>query len=115
MSEKIPDAPLKTTFNVTYIKEHVIMINEHIKKMEKLGKKDVFEFEMELLEVFPEFYDAHPSLVKKLCKKEDISFLYKMLENLDQVEKGNKSIASVEMNLGQELAGKFLYPAINKK
>ena len=118
MSNKMPEqppAPLKTTFNVTYIKEHVNMINEHIKKMELQGKKDVFEFEMELLEVFPEFYDAHPSLVKKLCKREDISFLYKMLENLDQVEKGNKSIASVEMNLGQELAGKFLYPVVNKK
>jgi hypothetical protein len=38
-----------------------------------------------------------------------------MLDNLEQVEKGNKSLASVEHTLGDELANKFLYPSLNKK
>jgi hypothetical protein len=109
------DKPLKTSFNVQSIKDHVNMINAHIKKMELEGKSTPFEFELELLEVFPEFYDAHPSLVKKLCKRDDISYLYKMLDNLEKVENGQKSLASVELNLGNELANKYLYPAVNKK
>lgn len=103
-----------TTFNTFSIKEHIVMINEHIKKMELQGKKDVFEFELELLEVFPEFYDKYPFLVKKLCKRGDLSILYKMIDNLEQIETGDKSMASVEMNLGQDLANKFLYPSLKK-
>lgn len=103
-----------TTFNTLSIKEHIVMINEHIKKMELQGKKDVFEFELELLEVFPEFYDKYPFLVKKLCKRGDLSILYKMIDNLEQIETGDKSMASVEMNLGQDLANKFLYPSLKK-
>ena len=82
--------------------------------MELDGKKDVFEFELELLEVFPEFYDKYPFLVKKLCKRGDLSILYKMIDNLEQIENGDKSMASVEMNLGQDLANKFLYPSLKK-
>jgi hypothetical protein len=103
-----------TTFNTYSIKEHIVMINEYIKKMELEGKKDVFEFELELLEVFPEFYDKYPFLVKKLCKRGDLSILYKMIDNLEQIETGDKSMASVEMNLGQDLANKFLYPSLKK-
>ena len=87
---------------------------KNIKKMELDGKKDVFEFELELLEVFPEFYDKYPFLVKKLCKRGDLSILYKMIDNLEQIENGDKSMASVEMNLGQDLANKFLYPSLKK-
>ena len=115
MEQGSSELPLKTSFNVTMIRNHVDMINNHIKKMELEGKSTPFEFELELLEVFPEFYDAHPSLVKKLCKRDDISYLYKMLDNLQQIEDGKKTLAGVEMNLGNELANKYLYPVVNKK
>lgn len=111
--EEVKDEVL-TTFNTMSIKEHIVMINEHIKTMELAGKKDVFEFELELLEVFPEFYDKYPFLVKKLCKRGDLSVLYKMIDSLEQIEQGNKSMAGVEMNLGQELATKYLYPSMKK-
>jgi hypothetical protein len=105
---------VRTTFNTLSIKEHIVMINEHIKKMELEGKTDVFQFELELLEVFPEFYDKYPFLVKKLCKRGDLSVLYKMIDNLEQIENGNKSMASVEMNLGEDLAKQYLYPSLKK-
>ena len=50
--------------------------------MEKEGVNDAFEYEMKIMETHPGFYQSNPFLVKKLCKKEDISMLYKMLESL---------------------------------
>ena len=106
---------LKTDFNVFMIREHVKMIQNEIQRMKELGKTDPFDYEMSLLEIFPEFYQQHPFLVKKICSGSDMSMLTKMLDNLEQVQEGNKSLASVELNLGNELANQFLYPVINKK
>ena len=35
-----------------------------------------------------------------------------MINLLEEVNKGNKTLESVEYNLGEELAEKFLYPVI---
>ncbi len=105
----------KKTYTLQEIRENVELIKNEVNRMELEGKSDPFDFELELMESMPEFYEAHPFLVKKLCKREDISMLYKMLENLEQVEQGNKSMASVELNLGDQLAKQYLYPSLNKK
>ena len=70
---------------------------------------------MDILETFPEFYQSHPFLVKKLCKRDNLTMLDKMLGELEKVEEGNKSLAGVELRLGDELANQYLYPVINKK
>ena len=101
-------------FQLDNVRNHIHMINEHIKKMELEGKKDPFEFEMEILQVFPEFYDGYPFLVKKICKRGDLSMLYKMMGKLEDVEQGKNSLASVELNLGNDLAEKYLYPVVGK-
>ena len=106
---------LKTDFNVLGIRAHVKMMQTVIQQMKQEGKNDPFDHEMTLLETFPEFYQQHPFLVKKICSGGDLSMLTKMLDNLEQVQEGNKSLASVELNLGNELANEFLYPVINKK
>ncbi len=108
-----PQEP-KKTFSLQEIRENVELIKKEVNRMELEGKSDPFDFELELMESMPEFYEAHPFLVKKLCKREDISMLYKMLENLEQVQSGNKSMASVELNLGDQLAKQYLYPSLNK-
>ncbi len=104
----------KKTYTLQEIRENVELIKKEVNRMELEGKSDPFDFELQLMESMPEFYGAHPFLVKKLCKREDISILYKMLENLEQVEQGNKSMASVELNLGDQLAKQYLYPSLNK-
>ena len=53
-------------------------------------------------------------IVKKLCKRDDISMLYKMFENLNEVESGNKTLDNVELNLGEDLAQSYLYPCLKK-
>ena len=104
----------KTIFTLQMVKDNIEIIKKEINRMELAGKSKPFDFELELLESMPDFYDAHPFLVKKLCKREDVSMLYKMLENLEQVEQGTKSLASVELNLGDQLANTYLYPVLNK-
>jgi hypothetical protein len=101
-------------FNLLMVREHVKLVNDYINMLELNGKSDVFEIELEVMTKFPEFYEGHPFLVKKLCKRDDLSMLFKMLDNLDKVDKGTKSLASVELNLGEELADKYLYPVVGK-
>jgi hypothetical protein len=113
-SQNIPPPELKTDFEVLTIKQTVTKINNAIIAMEKSGKTDSFDFEMEIMTEFPEFYQAHPFLVKKLCKRDDIAILYKMLDSLEAVQTGQQSLASVELNLGTQLANKFVYPNLKK-
>ncbi len=113
-SQNVPPPELKTDFEVLTIKQTVTQINNAIVAMEKAGKTDSFDFEMEIMTEYPEFYQAHPFLVKKLCKRDDISILYKMLDQLEEVQAGQKSLASVELNLGTQLANKFVYPNLKK-
>lgn len=102
---------VKKEFNVDFIKQNVQEIQEIINQN---LNTDPFDLELKFMESHPEFYQQHPFLVKKLCKKEDITMLFKMLTNLDQVEKGEKSLASVELKLGNELANQYIYPKLNK-
>ena len=106
---------LKTNFNILWIKENINNIINKINEMKSKGKTDPFDFEMSVLELYPEFYESHPFLVKTLCKREDLSILNKMLDQLTSVESGTKSFAGVELKLGEELANQYLYHVINKK
>lgn len=106
---------IKTNFNILLIKENIKSIQDAISKMELEGINNPFDFELSIMESHADFYSLHPFLVKKLCKRDDISMLYKMLESLETVEQGSKSLSSVELDLGEKLANEFLYPVINKK
>ncbi len=106
---------LKTSFDINYIKENIKIIETKIKQIKLLGKTDAFDFELEIMSELPEFYQSHPFLVKKLCKGDDISLLYTMFENLQQVEHNTKSLHEVETTLGNKLAKDFILPMINKK
>jgi hypothetical protein len=109
-----PQPELKTDFEILMIKQKITEINETIKQMELVGKSDSFDFELEIMTQYPDFYQAHPFLVKKLCKRDDITMLYKMLDSLQSVQSGQQSLASVELNLGSQLADKFVYPNLKK-
>lgn len=113
INPKLKQTPpeVRKEFNVDLIKSNVSEIQEIISQN---PHSDPFDLELKFMESHPEFYHQYPFLVKKLCKKEDISMLFKMLTNLDQVEKGEKSLASVELKLGNELADQYIYPKMKK-
>ena len=101
----------------TDIKKKVLELQKKIIELKKTGCTDEFELEMKVLEIFPEMYDSYPSLVKRLCKneKQDNSYLFKMLDLIEQINNGERTMENVEYNLGQELANKFVYSKINNK
>ena len=95
------------------IKKNIMLLENKIKEIKKNGITDEFDIEMKVLSEMPELYDQYPSIVKRLCKNDtDNEYLYKMINLLEEVNKGNKTLESVEYNLGEELAEKFLYPVI---
>ena len=96
------------SYNINIIKEKVELIQKSIKKIEYNGIKDPFQIELILMDEYPDFYQSYPFIVKKLCKKDDISMLYQMFNNLEKVETGNKSLASVELDLGDKLAKLYI-------
>ena len=98
------------------LKNKVNMIVEKVIELRKTGITDSFELEMYFINNMIEYYESYPNLIKRLCREEnqDNSFLYKMLDNLEQINKGQKSMAGVELILGNELANKYLYPVLDK-
>jgi hypothetical protein len=109
-----PPPQVKTVFDILMIKEKVTEIDTEIKKLIAEGSIDDFNLELKIIDKFHDFYETHPFLVKKICKQDDISTLYVMLDNLEKVEKGEKTLAGVELNLGNQLANQYLYPNIKK-
>ena len=104
---------VRNTFNINMIKNTIITINNDINK-EINKNKTILELELYIMTEYEEFYNNYPFLVKKLCKKDDIQMLYKMFDNLNDIEIGNKSLASVETKLGKELAEQYIYPNLRK-
>ena len=98
---------IRTNFNLNNIKFHIDIILNYVK-----DKNNPFESELYIMETYPEFYQEYPFLVKQICKKDDLTMLYKMLGLLDNIEKGKDTLDNVEKNLGQELANDYIYPHI---
>ena len=92
-------------------------IVDKVAELRKTGITDSFDLEMYFIYNMNTYYDAYPHLIKRLCReeKQDNSYLYKMLNGLDQVSKGEKTISDIETPLGYELANKFLYPALRQE
>ena len=102
--------------NINFIEEQLQVVLKRLKILRAIGINDPFDLEMDFMKNMPEFYENFPSIIKRLCKEEnqDHECLYKMISLLKQVEKGDKSLASVELSLGNELAEKFVYPVVNQ-
>ena len=85
-------------------------------KIEECKKKKLktFDTEMTIMTELPEQYDSYPWLIKMFSKCKDheyetfISYLTKMVNSLESVTKGESTLASVEMKLGQELYDKYV-------
>ena len=99
------------------VRENVILIQQKISQLRKSGLSDPLELEMKIINDIPKFYDDYPFLIKRLCREEeqDNTMLFKMIDLLEQVGEGQKSMESVELKLGKELANKYIYPVIDKE
>jgi hypothetical protein len=76
--------------------------------------KDPFQLEMIFITEHPELYDQYTYLIKKFCKGDDMSMLNELLKGIKKINDGENK-EKVEAKLGEKLAEKYLYPALNKK
>ena len=100
---------IKNNFDTPIIKNNINLINSYIEELNKNNIIKDVEIELIIMDKFEDFYNKYPFLVKKLCKKEDITILYKMLEKLDDVEYKNQNFVKVENDLANDLANIYLY------
>jgi hypothetical protein len=99
------------------IRNKIKVLQDRLTELRKEGITESFDLEMKIIDEMTDFYDTYPSIVKRLCREEnqDNTFLYKMIETLEQVNNGEKSMAVAELSLGEELAEKYLYPIVKKE
>ena len=99
------------------IRDKIKQVQDKLIELRKNGTTDSFDLELYFMNNMTEIYDQYPSLIKRLCREEnqDNSFLFKILDTLDQIKAGEKSMEVAEMSLGEELAEKYLYPVVSKE
>jgi len=96
------------------LKKDMTIIREMISNCKKTGMA-AFDIEMKVMTELPELYDHYPFLIKRLSKSTDDSYLDKFILAIQQVYKGEKTLAAVELNLGLELKKQFIDSVIDKK
>ena len=95
--------------------DELIEIGRKLKK-ENEEYQDPFKLEMHILHTYPDIYESYPFICKYLCKANcNISIIHEMLNRIEEVENGNKTIDETEKELSLELANKFLSPFIHNK
>lgn len=100
--------------DVNHIKKSVTTIKKFVNDHEKIGINNPSDLQILFTKAHPEIYKKYATVVKTICRKDDLTFLDKMIESLEQVDKGKKTMKQVSSNLGEQLADKYLYPKVGK-
>lgn len=105
----------KTQVNTEYILDQTIeilecMATDEMKQLKKSNKKTYVEV---MENKFKDFADKYYSLFRVIINGDDITPLFTMLDGLDSISSGEKSLEVVEKNIGKELS-KFLPNNIKK-
>lgn len=98
------------------IKDTVDIIKKIINTDKLIDMKDNNnkEYKNYLIELFPTFYETYPTLFNNIVDNKDLTFLEPMLDGIIKINKNNKLKDSIEKDLGEQLAEKYLYPNIKK-
>jgi DNA-binding ferritin-like protein (Dps family) len=103
-----------TDINISNPDDIKHMINIIKKYIEENNNKDNLSLEMDILNLYPDYYDRYPFLIKYLCKRTNDNMLDVLLNNLKIVNDDKTQLNKVEKDLGNELAQKYIYPKLNK-
>lgn len=102
------------TWSVSQIKQtidEIIIISSSTEN--KL--KTPFQLEVLLMDKYPEFARDFPFLLKKIAKRDGLEYLDVMLKGIESIENKEKSIETVEQEIGDPLADKLYYPNLDKE
>ena len=89
-----------------------IINTETLKQMKSNNNND---YQTYLIQLFPTFYESYPTLFNNIIQNKDLTFLEQMLEGIVKINENQELKDSVEKDLGEKLAEKYLYPNIKKK
>ena len=99
----------EVSFNTEEIKKKIEDAKTVIQILRSESKTNV-EIESHFFKNDEKFYSRYPYLIKLLIKEENLEMLDKMIKNMEEVEKGNQTMASTELKLGTELADQYNLP-----
>jgi hypothetical protein len=97
--------------------EQINLVENKINELRKNGIIEAFDLEIEIIKLYPDFYEEYPTIVKMFCRDTNVdkNMLYKLISLSQDIKDGNKSTIEVETKLGNELAEQYLYPVVNKE
>ncbi len=75
---------------------------------------DYEDYENRLKGIFPKFSKDYPIIFNMIIKKEDITYLYTMLNHIKNIKSGKVTKEDSEKLIGEELAEKYVYPLVDK-
>lgn len=76
------------------------------------NEKTIDEIEQIIEKTFPFFVDSYYGLFKLTLKTNDVTMLYVMIDQINNVCDGNTDIDEARNNIGNTLAEKYLFPKI---
>ena len=88
-----------------------IINTETLKQMKSNNNN---EYQTYLIQLFPTFYESYPILFNNIIQNKDLTFLESMLEGIKKINENQDLKDSIEKDLGEKLAEKYLYPNIKK-
>ena len=97
------------------------LIKKYIKEIQKFTTLDEYkqlkvldklQYQFALREIFPSFAEEHPFLFRKIVMGDDLTFLYTMLDNIEKISSGVITQKEAEVNMGNDLANLYIYPAL---
>ena len=83
-------------------------------KLKEMKEDNHKEYQIYLIQLFPTFYETYPTLFNNIIESKDLAFLEPMLDGIMKINKNKDLKDSIEKDLGEKLAEKYLYPNIKK-
>ena len=96
------------------IKSYILEIKKFtdLDEFKEIKKRDKFQYEFAVGELFPTFAQEYPFLFRKIANGDDLTMLFKMLDSITSVNKGEMTKIQVEQSLGHDLANLYVHPAM---
>ena len=94
------------------IKECVSLILKQKEKLLTSKKMNELEFHLKMEELFPSFIKNYGAIYKMVVKSTDLTLLYTMIDNMNDVCKGDKKFEDVRSKFGSILADKYVPPEL---
>ena len=94
-----------------YVK--ILQLKMNTDELQFLKKYHIDEYEKKLAEYVPAFKEEYPFLFKMIISGQDLSMLDLFLDNIESIDKGEKSLNDVRNDLGQILHNKYVKDKLN--